>query len=84
VADITYIRAAESWLYLCVVIDLYSWLVVGWSMSARQERELVLQAVHGAVATSRPRHGDLALRSRLPVQQRDYQRFLRGMTSFAA
>ena len=29
VTDITYIRTAESWLYLCVVIDLYSGLVVG-------------------------------------------------------
>jgi putative transposase len=31
--DITYIRTAEAWLYLCVVIDLYSRAVVGWSMT---------------------------------------------------
>jgi transposase InsO family protein len=36
---------AEHWRYLCVVIDLYSRLVVGWSMSATQDRQLVLQAV---------------------------------------
>ena len=45
VTDITYIRTAEHWLYLCVVLDLYSGLVVGWSMSSRQDRQLVVQAV---------------------------------------
>jgi putative transposase len=45
VTDITYIRTAEGWLYLSVVVDLFSGRVVGWSMSARQDRHLVLQAV---------------------------------------
>ncbi len=45
VTDITYARTGEDYLYLCVVIDLYSGIVVGWSMSHRQTRELVLQAV---------------------------------------
>jgi putative transposase len=45
VTDITDIRTAEHWLYLCVVLDLYSGLVVGWSMSSRQNRQLVVQAV---------------------------------------
>ena len=45
VTDITYIRTAEHWLYLCVVLDLYSGLVVGWSMNSRQDRQLVVQAV---------------------------------------
>ena len=45
VTDITYIRTAESWLYLCVVLDLYDRRVVGWSMSVRQDRALVMQAV---------------------------------------
>ena len=45
VTDITYIRTAEGWLYLSVVVDLYSGRVVGWSMSPRQDRQLVLQAV---------------------------------------
>jgi putative transposase len=35
VADITYIWTREGWLYLAVVIDLYSRKVVGWSMSSR-------------------------------------------------
>jgi putative transposase len=45
VTDITYIRTAERWLYLAVVIDLFDGVVVGWSMSPRQDRQLVLQAV---------------------------------------
>ena len=45
VTDITYIRTGDGWLYLCVVIDLYSGIVVGWSMSHRQTRDLVIQAV---------------------------------------
>ncbi len=45
VTDITYIRTGEGWLYLSAVIDLYSKEVIGWSMSSRQERTLVLQAV---------------------------------------
>jgi len=45
VTDITYIRTAEGWLYLCAVLDLCNGVVVGWSMSHRQTRELVLQAV---------------------------------------
>jgi putative transposase len=49
VTDITYIRTAEHWLYLCVVLDLYSGLVVGWSMSPQQDRQLVIQAVLMAV-----------------------------------
>ena len=42
VTDITYIRTGEHYLYLCVVLDLYSRVVVGWSMSHRQDRQLVL------------------------------------------
>jgi len=46
VTDITYIPVIGGlWLYLCVVIDLHSSLVVGWSMSRCQNRQLVLQAV---------------------------------------
>lgn len=44
VTDIT-IRTAEQWLYLCVVLNLYSELVVGWSMGPRQDRPLVVHAV---------------------------------------
>lgn len=49
VTDITQIRTAEGWLFLCVVIDLYSKLVIGWSMGATQQRQLVLDAITAAL-----------------------------------
>jgi len=44
VTDITDIRTHEGWLYLAVVIDLFSRQVIGWSMQLRIDRELVLDA----------------------------------------
>ena len=44
VSDITYIDTNQGWLYLCVFIDLYSRMVVGWSMSDRITAELVVSA----------------------------------------
>ncbi len=49
VTDITYIKTHEGWLYLAVVIDLYSRRVVGWSMQSRMEMKLVLDALLMAV-----------------------------------
>ena len=45
VSDITYLRTREGWLYLAVVIDLFSRMVIGWSMSHRLESRLVLDAL---------------------------------------
>jgi transposase InsO family protein len=45
VSDITYIATDEGWLYLAVVLDLYSRLVVGWSMAERMTTELVSDAL---------------------------------------
>jgi len=42
VTYITYICTAEGWLYLSVVVNLYSGRVIGWSMSSRQDRQFVL------------------------------------------
>ncbi len=50
VGDITYIRTNEGWLYLAVVIDLFSRKVVGWSMSSRMTAELVVKAFDMAVS----------------------------------
>ena len=54
VTDITYIRTHEGWLYLAAVIDLYSRMVVGWSMNASMATELVLDALTMAVWRRRP------------------------------
>jgi transposase InsO family protein len=77
--DITCVRTPEDWLYLCVVIDLYSRLVVGWSMSAVQDRQLVLQAVLMALWQRQDR-APLVLHSARGCQftSAEYQRFPQG------
>jgi putative transposase len=47
--DITYVWTAEGWLYLAVVMDLFSRKIVGWSMRKTLARELVLSALHMAL-----------------------------------
>ena len=48
VGDITYLDTAEGWLYLAVIIDLYSRKVVGWSMSEKMNKDLVCDAFSNA------------------------------------
>ncbi|MCH7382266.1 IS3 family transposase [Acinetobacter dispersus] len=55
VTDITYIRTHEGWLYLAVVIDLFSRLVVGWSMKSRITTDLVLDALLMALWRRNPK-----------------------------
>lgn len=56
-SDITYIPTREGWLYLAVVLDLFSRRVVGWAMSARMTSSLVLDAFKMAVRHRRPAIG---------------------------
>jgi putative transposase len=49
VADFTYVWTAEGWLYVAVVLDLYSRRVVGWSMSSQMSAQLVIDALLMAV-----------------------------------
>ena len=56
VTDITYIRTHEGWLYLAVVVDLFSRQVVGWSMGGRIDTSLVLDALLMALWRRRPEH----------------------------
>ena len=49
-ADITYIRTKEGWLYLCVMLDLFSRRIVGWQTSTRIDRQLVCDAFNYALA----------------------------------
>lgn len=56
VADITYILTAQGWLYLAVIIDLFSRRVVGWSMSEHMRVELVLNALKAVLGIVFPRH----------------------------
>jgi putative transposase len=60
VADITYVPTREGWLYLAAVEDLYSRMVVGWSMAAHLESRLVVDALELAVQRRLPGEGLLA------------------------
>jgi putative transposase len=56
VTDITYIKTYEGFVYLAVVIDLYSRRVVGWSMQGRQTTDVALQALLSAVWRRKPKN----------------------------
>ena len=81
VTDITELKTDEGKLYLCVVIDLFSKLVIGWSMHHRQDRQMVIRAVEMAIWQ---RQGDwsVILHSDRGSQFRssDYQRLLKRNT----
>lgn len=55
-SDISYIWTREGWLYLAVVIDLYSRRVVGWAVSNRMKRDLAIRALPPLVIFSAKRH----------------------------
>ncbi len=55
VTDITHIRTHEGWLYLAVVVDLFSRMVIGWSMQSRITKDIVLNALLMAVWRRNPK-----------------------------
>src|SRR3954453_14440060 len=57
VADITYLRSWEGFVYLAVVVDAFSRKVVGWAMADHLRTELVLDAVGMAITTRKPPAG---------------------------
>src|SRR5665647_672492 len=57
VSDITYIWTSEGWLYLAIVIDLFSRQVVGWSLNSRMSRRLIMDALQMAIWRRRPASG---------------------------
>ena len=57
VTDITFIRTWEGWLYLAVILDLFSRRVVGWAMQSHLRAELALEALHMALGRRLPGSG---------------------------
>jgi len=57
VSDITYISTYEGWLYLAVILDLFSRKVVGWSMSNRMTSQLVIDSLNHAIMGRNPEAG---------------------------
>ena len=77
--DITYIPTQEGWLYLAVVMDLYTRAIIGWSMDSRMTRELVMGALRMARFRRRPPPGVLHHSDRgSQYCSHDYQQLLRG------
>jgi putative transposase len=56
VTDITHIRTHKGWLYLAVVVDLYSRMVIGWSMQSRITKDIVLNALLTAMWRRNPKN----------------------------
>jgi transposase InsO family protein len=56
-ADITYLATGEGWLYLAVVLDLYTRQIVGWAMRERMTKDLVIDALRMAWFRRRPAPG---------------------------
>jgi transposase InsO family protein len=57
VSDVTFIRCFSGWLYLCVIIDLYSRKVVSWKLSTRNDSELIVGAITLAIDSRNPSKG---------------------------
>jgi transposase InsO family protein len=76
--DITYIKTREGWLYLAVVLDLFSRKVVGWSMEPTLSRELALNALRMALRVRQPGDGLVAHTDRgSQYASSDYQKMLK-------
>jgi transposase InsO family protein len=81
--DMTYVPTREGWLYLAVILDLASRLVVGWAMQPTLDQSLTHAALHMAVLHRRPLPGVLHHSDRgVQYAATDYQRLLaaQGMT----
>jgi putative transposase len=68
VADITYVRLAEEFAYLAVVLDAYSRRIVGWALETHLQASLALAALDMAIALRRPTPGSLIHHSDRGVQ----------------
>lgn len=76
--DITYLWTQQGWIYLAVVIDLYSRRVVGWSMDRRMKKALVIRALMMAVNLRKPPPGLIHHSDRgSQYASHDYQKLLK-------
>jgi len=78
-ADITYVPTREGWLYLAIVLDLASRLVVGWSMGTTLESSLAIDALEMALQRRRPGEGLLHHSDRgVQYASNEYRALLEG------
>lgn len=80
VGDVTYLRTPEGFLYLAVILDLFSRFVVGWAISPLNDRRLALRALDMAVRRRSPAPGLVHHTDQgSPYASEDYQRALEGL-----
>ena len=82
--DVTYVHTGEGWLYLAVMLDLFSRRVVGWAASDTNDRALALEALQRALAARNPKPGLVHHSDRgSPYASEDYRRALeaRGLVA---
>lgn len=76
--DTTYVWTREGWVYLAVIIDLFSRRVIGWAVSNRMKQDLAIRALNMAIALRRPPSGCLHHTDRgSQYCAHDYQKILR-------
>lgn len=76
--DTSYVWTREGWLYLAVILDLHSRRVIGWAVSNRMKRDLVIRALKMAVALRQPPKGCIHHRDRgSQFCSHNYQKILR-------
>jgi len=78
VSDITYIRVGQSWLFLAVILDLFSRKVIGWALKNHMRESLIIEAFNMAISC-RDIEGNVLLHSDRGVQYRahEYQQLLK-------
>ena len=79
VADITYVPTLAGFLYLAIVLDVFSRRVVGWAMAAHLRTVLVIEALEMAICATPTRSGRASLRPGLPVHVAGLRRSLPRM-----
>ena len=84
VTDITYIRTWQGWLYLAVVVDLFSRKVVGWATKTTIHKELVLEALRKAVRRRRPRGAIIHSDQGTQYSSDAWRRFCRRPPAFSS
>ena len=76
--DIPYVWTREGWVYLAVILDLFSRRVIGWAISNRMKQDLALRALNMAIAIRRPPLGCIQHTDRgSQYCAHDYQKLLR-------
>jgi putative transposase len=77
-SDITFVWTREGWIYLAVILDLFSRRIVGWSMDKRMKKSLVIDALMMAIGRRNPQSGLLVHSDRgSQYASHDYQQILK-------